>query len=43
MLWPWMQSALIAASPELEVIDCWIPLSIEYEVVDVRESPTEAR
>ena len=37
-----MQPALRAASPESEVIDHWSPPSIEQEVVDVRESPTEA-
>ena len=37
-----MQPALIAASPESEVSDCWSPPSIKHDVVDVEESPTEA-
>ena len=40
---PRMQPALIAASPESEVSDYWSPPSIEHDVVDVEESPTEAR
>ena len=35
--------ALIAASPESEATDCWCPPSIEHDVADVEESPTEAR
>ena len=40
---PWIQPALIAASPKSKVIDCWSPPSIDHEFIDVEESPTEAR
>lgn len=40
---PRIQPALIAASPESKVADCWSPPSIEHRVVDVEESSTEPR
>ena len=40
---PRIQPALVSASPESRVVECWSPPSIEHEVVDVGESTTEAR
>ena len=40
---PWIQPALVSANPEPKVVEHWSPPSIEHEVLDVREPPTEAR
>ena len=38
---PLIQPALVSASPDSKVVECWSPPSIEHEIMDAEESPTE--
>ena len=40
---PLIQPALVSASPDSKVVECWSPSSIEHEIMDAEESPTKTR
>ena len=40
---PLIQPALVSASPDSKVAECWSPPSIEHEIMDADESTTETR
>ena len=38
---PRIQPSLVPVSPDSKVVECWSPPSIEHEIMDADESPTE--